>query len=269
MDKIKKVGDFPTNSRIHIKYQEGDKPKIDFEYPDNKRQIKDLWKSSGIGLPAIILSIITVMILSMIWMLNMPADYPKNCDGTILTSNTTFETTGINLFCDNITRYYFFSYERTMYGYNWVIDGPETRVMPFKVLIFGVVVVILYLLFILIYGKIFSFFVRKTEWGKNKYPLWNKHIHNKHWQAMFTECPDSLKIEIPLFSNIYLDYEAEEEFADYLTEVEIKEHDVKYIKTKKGLFKRKKELIPNVYLWKAIFTFKKKPTKGFLKVEFT
>ena len=114
--------------------------------------------------------------------------------------------------------------------------------------------------------------MQKTNFGRKKYPLWNKIIHNKHFTAEFTKCPDNLQIEIPLFSNIYMDYEAEEEFADYLQEVEIKEHDIKYRKTKTffGLLGRKKSiLVPNVYLWKATFKFKKLPVKGKLVVSWT
>jgi len=265
----KKIGDFPINSKILIRYpKDGKEPTINFEYPDNERQIKNLWKSSGITLPAIGLTIVTIMALLVLFMFSIKPDYPNNCKGKVLMNNITLDTTGINLFCDNITRYYFFSYERTGLGYNWIVHGPETNSQIWRTFFVCFIGIILYFILIYTYGKILAFIVRKSKWGKIGYPVWNKVIHNKHWQAMFTECPDSLQIEIPLFSNIYLDYEAEEEFADYLTEVDIREHDIKYIKTK-GLFRKKKTLIPNVYLWKATFKFKKKPTKGFLKINFT
>lgn len=266
---IKRIGDFPINSKILIRYpKDGKEPTIDFEYPDNERQIKNLWKSSSIGLLAIGLSIVTIMIILILFIFSIKPDYPNNCKGTVLMNNVTLDTTGINLFCNNITRYYFFSYEKTGLGYRWIVHGSEPDSQILRTFFICIIVITLYFILTYVYGKIIAFIVRKSKWGKTGYPAWNKKIHDKHWQVVFTECPDSLQIEIPLFSNVYLDYEAEEEFADYLTEVDIREHDIKYIKTK-GLFRKKKTLIPNVYLWKATFKFKKKPIKGYLKVSFT
>lgn len=268
----KKIGDFPTNARIKISYPEKGEPTIDFEYPDNERQIKGLWKSSGVGLPAIGLTMITLVVIYFLYFVSTPIVYPKDCEGHVLTDNVTLETYGINLFCDNITEYYHFSYKKSDFGSGWY-ETTHSGQMIMNVIIASIIGMILYFVLIYVYGKILAFIVRKTKLGKAKYPGWNKRIHNKHWEKVFTECPDSLQLEVPLFSNIYMDYEAEEEFSDYLESFEIKEHDFTYYPTR-GLrlarFKRnKRKGVPNVYLWKAVFKFRKKPTKGFLKVNWT
>lgn len=268
----KKVGEFPTNARIKIDYSSGE-PKIDFEYPENERQVKNLYKSSGVMLPAMVATVVMMMILFFLYFqLGPPVTYPKNCTGTVLTNNVTLDTTGINLFCDNLTKYYWFHYDKdiTLHG-SWYAPENNTQILY----LFGlsILFIFLYLGGIFVFGKIFAFFVRKTKKGLVLYPEWNKRIHNKHWEAKFTECPDNLIIELPLFSNIYMDYDAEEEFSDYLESVEIKEHDFTYYPTKGFRFfrhrRKERKGEKNVYLWKAIFKFKKKPTKGYLKINWT
>ncbi|HEY5631650.1 MAG TPA: hypothetical protein VIR31_05945 [Nitrososphaeraceae archaeon] len=68
------------------------------------------------------------------------------------------------------------------------------------------------------------------------------------------------KIEIPLYANIGLDYQAYDDFSRYLLKVDIIEHPfMMYVKNKK---KR------NEYLWKCTFYFSQKPKNGILKVRF-
>jgi hypothetical protein len=66
--------------------------------------------------------------------------------------------------------------------------------------------------------------------------------------------------EIPLFSNILLDYEAKEDFSKHLKFFEIREHKFKY--------KYGKKRKVNEWLWYAKFYFGEKPQKGELKVTF-
>jgi len=69
----------------------------------------------------------------------------------------------------------------------------------------------------------------------------------------------NLYCEIPLFSNILLDYNATGEFSKYLKFFEIREHNFKYLNRGKSV---------NEWLWYAKFYFKKKPSKGKLEVKF-
>ena len=269
----KKVGDFPTNARIKINYpeKEGEKPTIDFQYPDNERQLKGLWSSSGIILPAMILTVLTIFALYFAVYEAFPIQHPLNCTGQVLTNNVTLETTGINLYCNNITKYYFITYQRTIYfGEAWVYQDDSQILGVFAL---AGALIIIYFGGLFLWGKLLSLIIRNTKFGKENYPGWNKKIHDKCWEAKFTECPDTLTLEVPLFSNIYMDYDAEEEFADYLESFEIKEHDFTYYPAKgfklRKYRRNKMKGVPNVYLWKAIFKFRKKPTKGFLKVNWT
>ena len=74
------------------------------------------------------------------------------------------------------------------------------------------------------------------------------------------------KIEIPLFSNVMLDYKATESFSEYLYRVEIVEHPFNRLMYKR----KKKEWIkkPQEYLWKGIFYFSQLPKSGELMVAF-
>lgn len=82
--------------------------------------------------------------------------------------------------------------------------------------------------------------------------------------------------EVPVFSNIVLNYEATKDFSKYLNFVEIEEHKFKYMihkhKSKKKLSKSHREMhirrALNEWLWYARFYFKDKPKSGSLEVIF-
>ena len=74
----------------------------------------------------------------------------------------------------------------------------------------------------------------------------------------------NLKVEIPLFSNTFLNYRATGEMSKYLERVEITEHPFNYCLT----FKKRTLTKPNEYLWKAQFYFSKQPAFGELLVAF-
>lgn len=75
-------------------------------------------------------------------------------------------------------------------------------------------------------------------------------------------------VEIPLFRNVMLDYDAKKDFSKYLSYFEIREYNFKYIKgkTMEKAMKSKKEV--NEDLWYARFYFSKKPVEGELRVLF-
>jgi hypothetical protein len=147
-----------------------------------------------------------------------------------------------------------------------VLDLRLTQQKELLVNIFGFLGVLI--ICFAMYYYIFKLILNKTMWGKKMFPELNKKLSNKRFTKTFTECPDSLQIELPLFKNIYLDYETSRDFSDQLIRFEIKEHDCEYYKSySKNPKKVKKD--KNVYLWKAVWYFKKKPITGFLKVDFT
>jgi hypothetical protein len=131
-------------------------------------------------------------------------------------------------------------------------------------------IIIIYFGLFYIYRRLVARIMKRTAWGKKHFPEINKSLRNKHYLAIFKEVPRNKIIELPLFSNIYMDYETEDDFDKYLQEVEIKEHDFKVIKRKKKLFKKvSEEYVPNVYLWKAVFKFSKRPKNGYLVIRWT
>ena len=75
-------------------------------------------------------------------------------------------------------------------------------------------------------------------------------------------------VEVPLFNNIVLEYEAKKDFSKYLSYFEIREHNFKNVtgRTIKKAMKSKKKV--NESLWYARFYFSKKPTNGKLEVKF-
>ncbi len=95
-------------------------------------------------------------------------------------------------------------------------------------------------------------------------PYINSFIYVRTYEAIFnSENTKSKIIEIPLFSNVRLDYEAIGEFSKYLDRFEITEHPFNRVLRYKNKPKKKNE-----YLWKAKFYFSKIPKKGELKIYF-
>lgn len=73
------------------------------------------------------------------------------------------------------------------------------------------------------------------------------------------------KIEIPLYSNIFLSYKYEGDFKNKKSKLEIIEHPFNIIKR---IGRKKRKLKRNEFLWKAVFTFDKNVKNGCLKVVF-
>lgn len=87
----------------------------------------------------------------------------------------------------------------------------------------------------------------------------------KKYRALFqSEQVELNKVEIPLFSNVFLDYKATKEFSRYLERVEIIEHPFNRLLVRRNKIKK----LPQEFLWKATFYFSKKPKNGWLSVIF-
>jgi hypothetical protein len=104
--------------------------------------------------------------------------------------------------------------------------------------------------------KLIKFMLYLWSFGRTKYQIEFKPID-----------VINNKIEIPLFANVFLGYELTNDFSKQIKNLDIIEHPFNRI-TYKGFFGKKKELKRNEYIWKAIFTFKKTPVDGTLKVRF-
>jgi hypothetical protein len=81
----------------------------------------------------------------------------------------------------------------------------------------------------------------------------------------FIELNGKKYFELPLFSNVRIDYEATEDFSKYMTEFEVREHPfIWFVRHRKG----KEYLKRNEFLWYARWYYSQKPLKGELKAYF-
>ena len=92
-------------------------------------------------------------------------------------------------------------------------------------------------------------------------PFINCLTHPKYFEKEFTiKDVKNNQVEIPLFRNMSLDYDATEDFSKYLTNFKIVEHPFTYGTSKKRT--------RNEFMWKAVWYFKQKPINGRIKVRF-
>ena len=108
---------------------------------------------------------------------------------------------------------------------------------------------------------------------KRFYPKWQKIKHivfgfyyeitlNKNHLRIEK---NKIYLEIPMFSNVFLEYIAKKDFRKYLDYFEIKEYN---LKEASKVFSRKKEIHSLDIFWYARFYFKKEPKEGEIKVKF-
>lgn len=100
---------------------------------------------------------------------------------------------------------------------------------------------------------------RFRTWFPKINAKFSQMLGTQMYKIVFRKTKDK-RVEIPMFSNMVMDYKAVGEFAKNLQKVEIKEHEFS--------MKLRKKQSRNEYLWKAIFTFKEDCNRGYLKVHF-
>lgn len=119
------------------------------------------------------------------------------------------------------------------------------------------------IMFFIIGTNFFGFLI---IWGFNSIYKKNKGtvkaLKRCYFYKVFKEVPKEGYIEIPLFRNDNLEFEAEGEFSNYLKELDIREYPYKYISLTKKHKKRKG------HYWFAKFYFFEQPNNGKLEVKF-
>jgi len=267
--RINKVGKLPVNSRIFIDYT-GEKPKIDFEYPN--KDTNNILSSSAIILPAFLFSFLIFGLFVFITQA-LSFEYLEINKIETYANNSLLFNISYNMSDEIKTG----SYVLTSKGmFNKIItfeqrDRSLSQQFEDKIFIgfldlFINIGVWLLSFIISIYSLKYIFV--NTAWGNKKFPKLNAKISNEKHYALFEpkEVGDNLFIEIPLFKNIELSYEATKEFSDYLSRVEIIEHPFNTIhKTIKG----KKYIDKGIFLWRARFYFSQKPLDGVIEVKWT
>jgi len=254
-------GDSCKNARIKINYSK-DKPKVSFSYPDKKNQ-----RSEGT-------MFLTILVF---WLfLNTPAlffisiagsnhywDSPEApFDRYNLTDCMTYYETNINytLLWDNVCEDKSKSIKVQIWDsltddFRKDLNDIFNDISTFRIILwlFGMPLLI--------------YFPFKKDWNNYVMPMWNGMGSKKY---VCFKAKDVLKdvkgiyCEIPLFANVVLNYEAQEDFSKYLDEFEIREHNFKYFKS----YRKKKKKQVNEFIWYARFYFKKAPKKGKLEVIF-
>lgn len=263
-------GRCPKNSRIKIDYT-GVKPRVRFSYPAKKEQMQGsmfFWIFIGyclLCLPAFAIN----SLLEENY--NPEADDMKNKSEYDLSNYSDFN----RYFKDNeellINRTYTLLYKQTFCDwdlrctYNYFANLSTYSKIN------------LALLFSMLIIPSLIYFPFRKKW-QGIYPDWMAFLARKKYKKFK---PDEVKkdydgkwfCEIPLFSNVLLDYEAKGDFSRYLEFFEIREHSFRYWRgrRKRNKIRRKKNKPRhevNEWLWYAKFYFKEKPRTGSLEVLF-
>lgn len=234
------------NARIKIDYSSL-KPKVSFSYPSKKNQV-----NGNMFFPVYFLFLIVFVLIDVVIIEGLISDKTSlynedSLKGYTLCAldNQTYILSNYSLIRDKIC-----------------IDKIETFSLNFKHNLLSYQMLIL--LFIAI-TPLFIYFLFKKKWDM-LFPKYQAFLSRKKiaiFKSQDVIFKDALGYycEIPVFSNIILDYNATEDFSKYLNLFEIQEHKFEY------MAKRKKHKI-NEWLWYARFYFTKKPEKGELKVIF-
>jgi hypothetical protein len=294
---IEKVGKLPVNSRIFIDYTQSP-VKIDFGYPDPDTKV--VRKSDVTYLIAMFFAGLMILILVIFFMLYIQpilyphigpsntvvnqafiTDFQYYTNGTHNGTHYGFDAILVNYTWNNKVRYarIELSQEGSLFPVPYFTEDAHlslNRTLFILAQAIGLVIIFIILVIFNTFwvAKVF----RDTKWGNRKFPELNKKMHDAKYSAEFfpQDFPVNNIIEIPLFKNMYMDYEATDEFSDYLTKISIIEHPFNRL-TKKGNPFRKKgsrkgiHIIkkPNVYLWKCIIEFKDKPKDGHFILRWT
>ena len=315
------VGSFPTNARIFINHSTNP-PEIKFEYPDDK--INQVRNSSSTYIIAAAISVIILLILVNVWYFYLDHyAYPNSNkahidNATIHTYTSLGNYTNIGVDYTWMDKKYTTSIMFEKQGQFWYYPGlvDVDVVNGNKALLFVLIpIAIIYVSFMILFFimvRLVALLFYKTNWGHKAFPELNKRLHDEKYSAEFfkddvtpqvkyTDATNTLSVkkwtvELPMFKNMYMDYEASGEFSKYLTKVSIIEHPFSRYVKKKGKEMKKsrsqlrreerwarrhgKDFAPskydpfydkkaNIYLWKTIFEFKQRPEDGSLKIWFT
>lgn len=275
----KHAGDIPVNANITIDYTK-EKPEVKFEYPN-----KNVMKQNRNGFLILIAFPLTILLFVGAFFLffergTSPTDCSLNSSAFYNNNNTAEHPADYYVYLDcNNGKNYTLGFEG---GFQSKMHNPSLDFIaaagrepsssldvPYKNQIWAVFVFLFLFLLFYVLVKVIDwllvFFVSKTKWFKDHIPFINDKLHaKKKFYKKFESVPESKVIEIPMFQNFRLDYKATEEFSDYLTKFEIKNHDFQYVVLgRKGRIVKSQE---NYNLFKAVFTFSEIPKTGCLEV---
>jgi hypothetical protein len=269
------IGKYPVNSRITIDYSSG-KPKVKFGYPrkDVKRQVI---LSSATFLPALLVCLILLIIFSSNYHLSDARGEPElnDCISYSLYINGSTKFVGQHVECI-IDGEIYDMYTKYEPGKKllWIkqppslVSNPDTSDVNIE-MVLAIMNSFIFMFIFIGVMIIFYFFYTSTNLGRRIFPEMNKKLADARYYTKIKNL-NSKTFELPLFKNMYLDYKAKGDYGKQLKKFEIVEHPFNSI-----VWKRKKRKdIPmkkkgQIYLWKAVFTFKEIPKDGYLEIWWT
>ena len=250
-------GNSPKNARIKIDYSKT-KPKVTFSYPSKDHQVEGSM-------------FFTIFI---IWcLINTPLLVYLSAKNEISSVEEEKYINEVNLSNYNLSNYEsFLEYTKDSNILNNtfnIINNPDKSAevkeaferLKFPLFLLVYLFFVPWILFYLPFKKKWQRVYPKFQGWKEKKKITTLNSKDIKQENKLYYC------ELPIFSNIILDYKATEDFSKYLNLFEIKEHKFKYYYkkrrklNKKRKERRKKEEL-NEWLWYARFYFKQKPTKG-------
>jgi hypothetical protein len=127
--------------------------------------------------------------------------------------------------------------------------------------------VIIPIILFLIINRLLTRFLVKQKWYQKWLPKhnaegWLKRRRKKYVKFLPEDVENNM-VEIPLFSNVELDYKTDGDFSDKLERIKIREHQ--YNNYKKGKMGKRQIKLGK---WYARFYFKTKPKNGYIEVIF-
>lgn len=259
---VKKEGKYLVNSRVDVDYTKG-KPKIKFSYPQKNPKKSDFFQSMVSPLTLIISTILIVILFFFIITYEFDIGNPTSCNYTEKLNNS--EITGLNISCDNgnsTLNYYSkinilekLSGDYTIWGHNY-----KTGFIFFYFLLILLFYYLIPLVIIFLVGFIFSRF----KWYRKIFPKMNAWGEKKYYNKFTKKDVENNMVEIPSFSNVFLEYKPKGDFKKYFTNLKIREHKYYiYKKKKKKIIKKFKKQDTR---WYARFYFSQKPENGYLEV---
>lgn len=266
-------GKSAKNARIRIDYSKK-KPNVKFSYPSEEHQ------SEGSMFPMIFVIMSTIGLLFYFFMFGI-------FNGFVETSASQVNETELNL--SNYSDFVKFFEEEAIMNKTYEklfgkIEGTNSSNNYFQqiktILKFDEENHFAPLLMILISFIVscIIYFPFRSKW-KEIYPKIQGNMGAKKVSRFrakdIIESNGEYYCELPVFSNIILDYTATEDFSKYLNLFEIREHKFKYyieqskikkmLKRKHGKDEVKRKQL-NEWIWYARFYFNEKPKKGYIEV---
>jgi hypothetical protein len=249
-------GDSPKNARIKIDYS-GVKPNVRFSYPSKPEQ----FEGSMFGVVFVAWVIPFMILFSLPISDNLKHDYMKTESGS----------TDIYIEC-------LYDYRNSTLNFTQAQEVCDENLEPFGFLLWAIGFFIVFLTPPIIINKIFK---KKLA---NIYPKYQAFMQRKKYTKLDNSDVDWTKnrgwyVEVPVFTNVILDYTATEDFSKHLKYFEIHEHKFRYMykenkklstnpKTRKKQQKHRKKRRLNEWIWYARFYFDKKPQRGYIEVIF-